>query len=635
MSELTFGMRLSYDGKSANAGMDESRAKIDAMTAAGGKMASSYTGIDQAMRKHVETNVQTASSVNKLLDRYDPLGAKLRQLQADFKALDSAAAGGKIGTGEDARVDLVYANLQKQLAAASAGANAYAGAAGKAALSSGQLRMATQQLPLQFQDIWVSLAAGQSPMMVMMQQGSQIAGSFGGVGNAARAMGGYIMGLINPFTLATAAVAAGAAAWYAWGREAETAADKSVAAAEKIIAGMRATDSVYVLQRERDKIGRKLPVQWLSYDEKDLAKLDEDSQKLIAEYRKIDKLLKTEVARSTREWDGLHATDAERKAAELAREKQAYDEQVVLAKGKSDRLIELERQHQQKIAAINKSFEKKPSGDGRTESEKAFAEAWIETQRIISNVDPQAKAAAAWEYLLYLQATLGEQFPLTAEQMGQAYAKEMAGVVNQSDKAAAAMNKTWETFADNTQRTLSDVLYNGMNGQFNSIEDAFKQMLFRMAANAAAANLTEAMFGKKGSGGSSDSGWIGSIINWFASANGNAFGDGGVYAFANGGTFTNQLFNSPTPFRFAGGGGFNLGVMGEAGPEAVMPLSRGADGKLGVRAAGGGGAVFNDHSVTHIHIDSRADRAQILADVNQLVDNKQAKFAERMRRGTA
>lgn len=62
-------------------------------------------------------------------------------------------------------------------------------------------------------------------------------------------------------------------------------------------------------------------------------------------------------------------------------------------------------------------------------------------------------------------------------------------------------------------------------------------------------------------------------------ANGNAFG------FASGGTFTNRLFNAPTPFRFAHGAGMGLGVMGEAGPEAVMPLQRDARGRLGVIAA--------------------------------------------------
>jgi len=53
-------------------------------------------------------------------------------------------------------------------------------------------------------------------------------------------------------------------------------------------------------------------------------------------------------------------------------------------------------------------------------------------------------------------------------------------------------------------------------------------------------------------------------------------------AFAQGG-----VVMGPTRFSFAGGR--RMGVMGEAGPEGVLPLARGANGKLGVQAVGGGG----------------------------------------------
>lgn len=71
-------------------------------------------------------------------------------------------------------------------------------------------------------------------------------------------------------------------------------------------------------------------------------------------------------------------------------------------------------------------------------------------------------------------------------------------------------------------------------------------------------------------------------------AKGAAFALPGIAAFAAGGAFTNQVVASPTLFAFAGGGQF--GVMGEAGPEAVMPLTRGPGGRLGVDASGGAGA---------------------------------------------
>lgn len=65
-------------------------------------------------------------------------------------------------------------------------------------------------------------------------------------------------------------------------------------------------------------------------------------------------------------------------------------------------------------------------------------------------------------------------------------------------------------------------------------------------------------------------------------AKGGAFGT--VTPFAKGGAFTNSIVSTPTPFRFANGGKF--GEMGEAGPEAIMPLKRGPDGSLGVISHG-------------------------------------------------
>ncbi|OYD50720.1 phage tail length tape measure family protein [Acidovorax kalamii] len=66
---------------------------------------------------------------------------------------------------------------------------------------------AMRGVPAQFQDIIVSLQGGQAPMTVLLQQGSQLSGMFGGAGNAARALGTYIVGLVNPLTVAAAAVA--------------------------------------------------------------------------------------------------------------------------------------------------------------------------------------------------------------------------------------------------------------------------------------------------------------------------------------------------------------------------------------------------------------------------------------------
>ena len=88
-------------------------------------------------------------------------------------------------------------------------------------------------------------------------------------------------------------------------------------------------------------------------------------------------------------------------------------------------------------------------------------------------------------------------------------------------------------------------------------------------------------------------------------ANGNAFDQSGLVPFATGG-----VVNRPTVFPFANGGGFSMGVMGEAGPEAILPLRRGRNGKLGVQADGGGST-----SVT-VNVDASGN-SQVAGDAGQ------------------
>jgi len=66
-------------------------------------------------------------------------------------------------------------------------------------------------------------------------------------------------------------------------------------------------------------------------------------------------------------------------------------------------------------------------------------------------------------------------------------------------------------------------------------------------------------------------------------ANGGVLTQGRVMPFASGGVVA-----APTYFPMAGG---NTGLMGESGAEAILPLKRGADGRLGVASGGGGRAV--------------------------------------------
>lgn len=97
-----------------------------------------------------------------------------------------------------------------------------------------------------------------------------------------------------------------------------------------------------------------------------------------------------------------------------------------------------------------------------------------------------------------------------------------------------------------------------------------------------------------------------SVITY--SANGNTFTSSGISKFATGGTFTNSVVNKTTPFAFASGGSFNQGIMGEAGPEAIMPLTRMSNGNLGVQTSGSSGGTQNNVSVVvTVSSDGTAD----------------------------
>jgi hypothetical protein len=124
----------------------------------------------------------------------------------------------------------------------------------------------------------------------------------------------------------------------------------------------------------------------------------------------------------------------------------------------------------------------------------------------------------------------------------------------------------------------------------NTIANALMQTAAKMIAQYIAIGIARMFAGLGGGGGFAPSGPLAAVGNvntdvsgFFApSAKGNAFGANGIIPFAKGG-----IVNSPTLFPFAKG----TGLMGEAGPEAILPLKRGADGSLGVMASGGGGDV--------------------------------------------
>ena len=97
-------------------------------------------------------------------------------------------------------------------------------------------------------------------------------------------------------------------------------------------------------------------------------------------------------------------------------------------------------------------------------------------------------------------------------------------------------------------------------------------------------------------------------------AKGGAFSQGRVMPFAKGG-----VVSSPTGFPMRGG----MGLMGEAGPEAIMPLARGPDGRLGVQA-GGGRAVNVVMNITTPDVQGfQRSQSQVAAQVSRALSRGQ------------
>ena len=140
--------------------------------------------------------------------------------------------------------------------------------------------------------------------------------------------------------------------------------------------------------------------------------------------------------------------------------------------------------------------------------------------------------------------------------------------------------KAQEALADSIAGSMGDAFMSIVDGT-KSVKDAFRSMARAIIKELYEVLVVQQLVGSAKAG--SRSGIAGGIMDFFGSANGNAMYNGNVIPFANGG-----VVSGPTTFPMSAG---RTGLMGEAGPEAIMPLKRGKDGKLGVQAEGGAGDV--------------------------------------------
>lgn len=151
------------------------------------------------------------------------------------------------------------------------------------------------------------------------------------------------------------------------------------------------------------------------------------------------------------------------------------------------------------------------------------------------------------------------------------------------------------------RRAFDGVLLDGMN--LSDALGVLKNSMIQTAYAAAIKPVTDHFGGLLANG-------VGSFVQGILPfADGGSFSQGRVMPFANGGVIT-----GPTTFPMRGA----TGLMGEAGPEAIMPLARGPDGKLGVRTSGGGGAVNVVMNITTPDVQGfRRSQSQIAAQMSR------------------
>lgn len=156
----------------------------------------------------------------------------------------------------------------------------------------------------------------------------------------------------------------------------------------------------------------------------------------------------------------------------------------------------------------------------------------------------------------------------------------LENVETKTSETAKYMEEIWMETARNMQNAFSDFFYDAITGQLDSLRDyinAFVDSMARTVSSVLSSMMWESILGAISTSGT------GTAANWSLAtegAKGLVFNQQGLVPFGRGG-----IIDKPTIFPFARG----AGLMGESGPEAIMPLKRTASGDLGVQSEGGGG----------------------------------------------
>lgn len=195
MNIAELGIRIDSEDASGAA------ADLDKLTAAGGRAQKATDQLAGSAKKANEALGKQREELSDLLGEIDPTVKALNRLDELESKL---AKQNKLGNLDPA----IFSDYQSKIQQSRDSLSRFDDALTRTGNTAKQNAAALRGVPAQFTDIAVSLQAGQAPLTVLLQQGGQLKDMFGGIGPAARALGGYILGLINPLTLAAGGAAA-------------------------------------------------------------------------------------------------------------------------------------------------------------------------------------------------------------------------------------------------------------------------------------------------------------------------------------------------------------------------------------------------------------------------------------------
>lgn len=167
----------------------------------------------EAARKAAGAHREEGQALEELLGKIDPTVAAMSRLDQMEQKLKGFRTSGSL----DAETFGEYQAKIDQARTALGGADT---ALSRTGMTAKQTAAALRMVPMQFTDIFTSIVAGQPIMMVALQQGGQLKDMFGGIGPAVKALGGYVLGLVNPFSAAAAAAGVLGYAYYSGSEEA-------------------------------------------------------------------------------------------------------------------------------------------------------------------------------------------------------------------------------------------------------------------------------------------------------------------------------------------------------------------------------------------------------------------------------